>query len=160
MRKVLLAVFVMLFMVSSCFAGSSNGNVGVNASIGSSCVFVQQGEILTFSIHDPSIGTTVYATFNNPTTIKCTNKAGYSVSAKSTNKGVSGSCVGGIVGTVKDSDGNTFDYIFSCVNGAGAGFGNGKEKDLSLTASVYPADYQNAVTSSTYTDTVVVTINY
>ncbi|MGV8056526.1 MAG: hypothetical protein AB2L12_00600 [Smithellaceae bacterium] len=174
MKKILLATMVMIFIfglvIKPVFAGSTSPSVAVSGALNASCKAGTTGS-LAFSI-DPSTAGPISATATDAT-VFCSKGTSFTVTAASVNKGGSAaSCAGGgITGQLKDGA-NTMDYTFSCNvynsggtpsgtnTGAGLGFGTGNDLRLGLGGSITASSYQNAPVSSSYADTINLTITY
>jgi spore coat protein U-like protein len=163
----LLVVLALTSMAGSVFAGSISPTVGVTGTLNGVCKVGTTGS-LAFTI-DPTLAGPIAATATDAT-VFCTNKAPFTVTAVSLNKGgVAASCArsgGGITGTLKDGV-NTMDYTFTCgVNGGtgnsglGKGFGVPNDVTLGIAGSIAAANYQNAAASTLYADTITLTISY
>ncbi|MGV8056527.1 MAG: spore coat protein U domain-containing protein [Smithellaceae bacterium] len=163
-------VFIMSLVTEYVFAaGSIAPSVTVAGAVSAACKAGTTGS-LAFSI-DPSAVGPISATTTD-TTVFCSKGTNFTVTASSANKGGSAaSCAGaGITGQLKDGA-NTMNYIFSCnvynsgspsgTNaGTGQGFGAGNDLRLGLGGSITASSYQNAPVSSSYTDTISLTIAY
>jgi spore coat protein U-like protein len=164
MKKTLMIAVVMLItliVATGAFAASiaPAPTVTVNGTVSAVCTLFTSGTTLNFTI-DPSFAGPISATqTGSNTAVKCTNGHAFTVTAASLFGG-SGDCTLGITGTLKDAGANTIPYTFTCANGTGTGFGGGQEKNLAIAASVTALQYQAAVVSATYTDTVTLTISY
>ncbi len=170
MKKNLLTSVITLFVIaaaSRAYAGQIQPAVAVSGVLNGVCRAGTNGT-LTFTI-DPSLAGPISAAVTNATAF-CTKGTPFTVTAASTNKGgAATSCAssgGGITGTLKDGV-NTMDYTFTCGvdgtagnSGMGKGHGNGMDVDLGIAASITAASYQNAAVSSSYADTLTLTITY
>ncbi len=162
------AVVAILIAATVSFAGQIQPTVNVTGTLNGVCKAGTAGS-LAFTI-DPSALGPISATVTDAT-VFCSNGTPFTVTAVSNNYGGSPlSCAssgGGITGTLKDANNNTMSYTFTCgVNGTtgnsgtGQGFGSGKAVALGIAGSLAAVSYQNAPASTTYTDTVTLTIAY
>ena len=141
--------------------------VAVTGSVSGACRAGVAGS-LSFTI-DPSVAGPVAASVSDAT-VFCSNGTPFTVTAASLNQGgPATSCAtsgAGVTGTLKDGV-NTMDYIFKCGvdgtannTGTGKGHGIGKDITLGISGSISAASYQDAVVSSSYADTITLTITY
>jgi len=161
-------VFVVLLSIDSIsMGGTISPTVSVTGSVISVCKAGTAGT-LSFTI-DPSVVGPITAT-RTDATVFCSNGSPFTITAASLNKGGAAancaSSAGGITGTLKDGT-NTMNYTFTCgVNGTtgntgtGQGFGSGKDVSIGIGGSITAASYQNSPVSSSYADTVTLTITY
>jgi spore coat protein U-like protein len=141
--------------------GYLQATTGVTATIASTCT-VNAAGAMSFTISDPSAAGPIAATVATNASIFCTKNSSYTVTAVSGNAGGSAAaCSTGITGTLKDSSGDTMSYTFTCgANSTGSGFGSGNFKSLGIGGSIASAAYINAPVSSSYADTITITISY
>jgi spore coat protein U-like protein len=166
MKKIILivaAIAIVLAMAGGAYAASISPTVSVTGTVSGICKAGTAG-VMAFSIPDPSAPGPISATVTDAT-VFCTNTSAFTVTAASLNKGgAAATCAspGGITGTLKDASANVMNYTFTCgtAGGTGQGFGAGKDRALSLAGSIASAAYINAAASSTYADTVTLTITY
>lgn len=165
------ATIILLASTSIVWAATITPTVGVTGTVSAICKAGTTGS-LTFTI-DPSLAGPISATVTDAT-VFCSNGTPFSVTAVSTNKGGSAiSCVSpGITGTLKDASNNLMDYTFMCSvytsggvpsgtnGGTGQGHGSGKDVRLGLGGTIAATSYQNAPVSTTYGDTITLTITY
>jgi len=162
-----LIILVFTSIAGSVFAGSIAPTVSVAGTLNGVCKVGAAGS-LAFTI-DPTLAGPIAATVTDAT-VFCTNKAPFTVTAVSLNKGgVAASCAssgGGITGTLKDGA-DTMDYTFTCGvdggtgnSGVGKGFGVPNDVTLGIAGSIDATSYQNAAASTLYADTITLTISY
>jgi hypothetical protein len=153
-------------ITGSVFAGTISPTVSVTATLSGVCKTGTAGS-LAFTIDLSLAGPT--AATKTDATVFCSNGTAFTVTAASINKGgAAASCASsgsGITGTLKDASNNLMDYTFKCgVNGTagnagtGQGHGSGKDVTLGIECWIAAASYQNATVSTTYVDTVTLTI--
>jgi len=158
---------VLLSMAGISIGGTISPTVSITGSVVGMCKAGTAGT-LSFTI-DPSVAGPITAT-RTDATVFCSNGSPFTITAASLNKGgAAANCAGsagGITGTLKDGA-NTMNYTFTCgVNGTtgntgtGQGFGSGKDVSIGIGGSITAASYQNAPVSSSYADTVTLTITY
>ncbi|MGE5808885.1 MAG: hypothetical protein ACM32I_07160 [Nitrospirota bacterium] len=161
------ATMIIMIAANWTYAAQIQPTVTVAGTLNGVCKAGSSGTV-TFTI-DPSLPGPISATVTNAT-VFCTKGTPFTVTAASANKGgASVSCAssgGGITGTLKDGL-NTMDYTFTCgVDGStgnagtGKGHGSGMDVNLGIAASIAAASYQNAAVSSSYADTLTLTITY
>ena len=158
---VVMAMMMFVAMVSTATAGSIAPTVAVTGTVSGLCK-VNAAGVMSFTISDPSVAGPIAATVSTDASIYCTKNSPYTVTALSTNAGGSAAaCSTGITGTLKDSSGDTMSYTFTCgANSTGSGFGSGNFKSLGIGGSIASAAYINAPVSSSYADTITITISY
>jgi spore coat protein U-like protein len=160
-------MLILLTMANGAFAGQIQPTVNVSGAVNGVCRAGANGTV-TFTI-DPSLAGPLSAVVTNATAF-CTKGTPFTVTAASLNKGLpAASCAssgGGITGTLKDGA-NLMDYTFTCGvdgtagdTGTGKGHGSGMDVNLGIGASITAASYQNAAVSSSYADTLTLTITY
>ncbi len=162
------AVMAILIAAPITLAGQIQPTVNVTATLNGVCKAGTAGSV-AFTI-DPSAPGPISATVTDAA-VFCSNGTPFTVTAVSNNYGGSAlSCAssgGGITGMLKDANNNTMSYTLTCgVNGTtgnsgtGQGFGSGKAVALGIAGSIAANSYQNAPASTTYADTVTLTITY
>jgi spore coat protein U-like protein len=172
MKKVIIeaaagVTLIVMVAASGAYAGQIQPAVTVSGVLNGVCRAGTSGAV-TFTI-DPSLAGPIPAAATNAT-VFCTKGTPFTVTAASANKGGSAaSCAssgGGITGTLKDGA-NLMDYTFTCGvdgtagnTGTGKGHGSGMDVNLGIAASITAASYQNAAVSSSYADTLTLTITY
>lgn len=160
-------VLALTLMAGNVNAGSIAPTVSVSGTLNGVCKVGTTGS-LAFTI-DPTLAGPIAATATDAT-VFCTNKAPFTVTAVSLNKGgAAASCAssgGGITGALMDGA-NTMDYTFTCgVNGGtsnagiGKGFGVPNDVTLGIAGSIAATSYQSAAASTLYADTITLTISY
>jgi spore coat protein U-like protein len=157
-----MAMMMFVAMVSTATAGSIAPTVSVTGTVSGLCK-VNAAGVMSFTISDPSVAGPIAATVSTDASIYCTKNSPYTVTAVSTNAGGSAAaCSGaGITGTLKDSSSDTMSYTFTCgANSTGSGFGSGNSKALGIGGSIASAAYINAPVSSSYADTITITVSY
>jgi hypothetical protein len=167
MKSQWLVILALTLMARGAFAGSISPTVSVTGTLNGVCKVGTTGS-LAFTI-DPTLAGPIAATVTD-STVFCTNKAPFTVTAVSLNKGgVAASCAssgGGITGTLKDGV-DTMDYTFTCGvdggtgnSGVGKGFGVPNDVTLGIAGSIDATSYQSAAASTLYADTITLTISY
>ena len=158
---------IVLLIAGSARAASITPQVTVTGQLNGTCKAGASGA-MAFTI-DPSLAVPIAATVTDAT-VFCSNGTLFTVTAASLNQGgPAASCASsgaGITGTLKDGA-NAMNYTFKCgVNGTanntgtGQGHGTGKDVTLGISGSISAASYQDAVVSSSYADTITLTITY
>lgn len=140
-------VVTLLSGVAGLASATDTQNLTVNATVQSLCKFFGTAKTAAFGSIDPS--GTGNVTANATVQYKCTN---------GTTPGSLAPTSGGLSRTMSDGGSNTLAYTLSIASvSAGTGFGNGQEKSVGVTATITPAQFQNAV-AATYEEVVELTI--
>ena len=156
--KRLLVVLVAMMMVLAMVGGALadvNDTVNINASVEGKCSAIVAND-LTLTI-DPATASDVTST-GSATTVKCSNNKSFTVTAVSgTNNGAAGTLSSVLTGTGADIP-YTLTYTPSFT---GAGFGSAAATTLvTANAAVVATADANAAEEGTYTDAVVITVQY
>ena len=137
----------LLSAIAGLATAGDTQNLTVSATVQQQCKFFGLGQTAAFGNIDPSGTSDVTA--NATVKYKCTN---------GTTPGSLAPTSGGLSRTMSDGGSNTLAYTLSLASlSAGSGFGSGQEKSIAVTATITPAQFQNAV-AATYQEVVELTI--
>jgi hypothetical protein len=137
----------LLSAIAGLATAGDTQNLTVNATVIQQCKFFGGAKTAAFGDIDPS--GTGNVTANATVQYKCTN---------GTTPGSLAPTSGGLSRTMT-SGSNTLAYTLSLASlSAGSGFGSGQEKSVAVTATITPAQFQNAV-AATYEEVVELTIS-
>lgn len=143
----LMASLILIAAGSSSFAESEKTDILVTARVQGVCSVSATSVNITLTVDGSSDSPKVVVAGAQPQ-IKCTNNHRFAIACESANAFRLRSGV------------DEIPYTLNCpAGGVGNGFSAGKYIALAVGGSVATADYQNAP-MGTYTDTVVVTVNY
>jgi len=143
-----------LVVSSSAFAGGTT-NMTVNAQITATCKIIAPVGVLNFGAIDPSGLANVTAT--TTFTTKCSNGT---VETASTDNGGNNALAGQKrMQTVPAGNFLAYGVAYAGDTTTGQGFGAGiTASTVTITGTITPAQFQNAVASATYTDVVQITV--
>lgn len=147
-------VIASLACAASLAAAADTQNLTVTASVNATCKFTSAEQTLTFGALDPSNAVDTPGS-GAAVTYKCTK------GTTPTSVGV-GTGLNGTNNMKNTGTGNTdlIPYTLTAAAAAvGKGFGSGNDLAVTLTSNVSAADYADK-SAGTYSDTVVLTINY
>jgi spore coat protein U-like protein len=147
-------VVASLACASGFAAAAETQNLTVTASVNAICKFTSAAQTLTFGALDPSNAVDTSGS-GAAVTYKCTK------GTTPTSVGV-GAGLNGANNMKNTTTGNTdlIPYtLTAAAAGAGQGFGSGGDVAVTLTSRVTAADYADK-SAGTYSDTVVLTLNY
>ena len=153
MKKLLIAAAVVLIAIitSSVAMAAGTNTLTVNATVVGTCGFNSATSIISFTL-DPS--SSADATATTIPTFWCTR--GTTVTAV-TNNGLNFS--GGSKRMKSTANPTEFiPYSIAMTPGSTTGSGKGTPINLTVTGTVFNANYINALAVNDYTDTVVITI--
>jgi len=142
-------------MAPSAFAGGTT-NMTVTATILATCKVITAPAALAFGSIDPSGVANVTAT--TTFTTKCSNGT---TEAASTDNGGANVLAGQKRMQTTAPTGNFLAYGVAYAGDTtftGTGFAAGAGNTVTVTGTITPAQFQNAVANTTYTDTVVITV--
>lgn len=136
-----------LATLSGLAGATDTQNLTVNATVKAICKFYGTAQTAAFGDVDPS--GTVDVTATATVQYKCTN---------GTTPGSLAPTSGGLTRSMSDGGTNTLGYTLSLAAlSAGSGFGDTQQKSVVVTATMTPAQFQNAV-AATYQEVVSLTI--
>ena len=157
MKKLMVLVVAMtiIAMAGVAMAASQTNTLTVNATVSGSCKFNSNTSTLAFGVIDPTSASDAIVSI--PITYRCTN------GTAGTGIDIGNGQYGGTNGVPNYmSDGtNSLKYTLAITGdtATGTGFGAGQDKTATVTGTVAVTDFQNAVASSGYADSVILAIN-